>query len=90
MLQDRPFLILDEPMVNLDQPTLRDLSSMLLTKFSEKGILWITHTYESLERMDEILYIENGRILERGDHASLLARNGNYALLYKKQQLIPD
>lgn len=86
MLQDRSFLILDEPMVNLDAFIRRDLNKMLLTEFPQAGVLWISHTYSSMELMDEILYLEDGKIIERGDHHSLIARNGKYAAVYRLQQ----
>ncbi len=86
MIQDRPFLIFDEPMVNLDAFIQRSLIKMILTEFPHAGMLWISHTYSSMELMDEILYLEDGKVVERGDHASLLARNGKYAAVYRLQQ----
>ncbi len=86
ILQDRPFLILDEPMVNLDAFIRRSLIKMILTEIPQAGLLWISHTYLSMELMDEILYLEDGKVLERGDHASLLATNGKYAAVYRLQK----
>jgi ATP-binding cassette subfamily C protein CydC len=86
LLQDRPFLILDEPMVNLDAPIRRELIKMILTEFPRAGLLWISHEYSFMKSMDEILYIEHGAIIERGDHNSLLAINGKYSTVYCTQQ----
>lgn len=86
MLQDRPFLILDEPMVNLDAYIRRGLIQMLLTEFPQAGVLWISHTYSSMELMDEIIYMDEGKIVERGNHESLHAKNGKYAAVYHLQQ----
>jgi ABC-type transport system involved in cytochrome bd biosynthesis fused ATPase/permease subunit len=86
MLQDRPFIILDEPMVNLDAPIRRELIRLLLTEIPQAGLLWISHEYSFMKSMDEILYLEDGAIIERGDHESLLARNGKYAAVFRIQQ----
>jgi ATP-binding cassette subfamily C protein CydC len=82
LLQDRPFMILDEPMVNLDAPIRRELIKVLLTDFPQAGLLWISHEYSLMKLMDEILYLEDGAIIERGDHDSLLAMNGKYAEVF--------
>jgi ATP-binding cassette, subfamily C, bacterial CydC len=86
MLQERSFLILDEPMVNLDTRIRQDLVQLLLTEFPLAGMLWISHEYSAMELMDEILYLEEGTIIERGDHDTLLALNGKYAAIYHLQQ----
>ena len=82
LLQDRPFMILDEPMVNLDASIRRELIKVLLTDFPQAGLLWISHEYSLMKLMDEILYLEDGAIIERGDHDSLLAMNGKYAEVF--------
>jgi len=86
LLQDRPFIILDEPMVNLDATIRRELIKMLLMEFPQAGLLWISHEYSFMKSMDEILYIEDGAIIERGNHDSLLAINGNYSTVYRMQR----
>ncbi len=86
MLQDRPFMILDEPMVNLDAPIRRELIKVLLTELPQPGLLWISHEYTLMKSMDEILYLEEGAIIERGNHDSLLALNGKYAAVFRLQQ----
>ena len=86
MLQDRPFMILDEPMVNLDATIRREFIKVLLMEFPQAGLLWISHEYSLMKSMDEILYLEDGVIIERGDHASLLAMNGKYAGVFRMQQ----
>ena len=85
LLQDRPFMILDEPMVNLDASIRRELIKVLLTDFPQAGLLWISHEYSLMKLMDEILYLEDGAIIERGDHDSLLAMNGKYAAIFRLQ-----
>lgn len=86
LLQERLFLILDEPMVNLDTHIRQELVKVLLTEFPLAGMLWISHEYSVMELMDEILYLEDGAIIERGDHDTLLDLNGKYAAIYRLQQ----
>jgi len=86
MLQDQPFLILDEPMVNLDPPIRRELIKVMLTEFPKAGLLWISHEYSLMKSMHEILYLEDGAVIERGDHDSLHAMNGKYAAVFRMQQ----
>ena len=85
LLAGRPFLILDEPFANLDLRIKRELSSLVHTHFPAQGVLWITHEYLSMTEMDEIIYLENGQILERGTHAALLRQNSRYALACRLQ-----
>jgi ABC-type multidrug transport system fused ATPase/permease subunit len=73
-------------MVNLDAPIRRELIKVLLMEIPQAGLLWISHEYSLMKSMDEILYLEGGAIIERGDHDSLLARNGKYAAVFRMQQ----
>lgn len=90
MFQDRPFLILDEPMTNLDSVIKRDLLNVILSNPTEKGLIWISHDYSFMEEMDEILYLEDGQIIERGTHTILLALNGKYAQNFRSQHSRSD
>lgn len=83
ILQDRPFLILDEPVENLDVITARKLLSTLLTVFSDRGILLISHDIKSMRAMDEILVMGAGVVVERGTHAELMAMDGRYSELVR-------
>jgi len=87
ILQNRPFLILDEPLINLDIEIKKDVLNIVLTEMPSCGLLWISHEYFDLEKMDEILFMENGKIVERGTHSTLIQRNGKYAAAYSLQEL---
>ncbi|MEA3274854.1 MAG: thiol reductant ABC exporter subunit CydC [Pseudomonadota bacterium] len=71
LLKDTPILLLDEPTEGLDAPTERALMAALDRLMEGRTVLLITHRPVGLERMDEILVLDRGRILEQGDHHSL-------------------
>jgi ATP-binding cassette subfamily C protein CydCD len=88
LLKDAPILILDEPTANLDPLTERAVLETLFEIMRGKTSLLITHRLVGLENMDEILVMDQGRIVERGAHADLLARGGLYRRLWELQNRI--
>jgi ABC-type multidrug transport system fused ATPase/permease subunit len=88
IIKDAPILILDEPTANLDALTERDVLATLFALMKRKTSLLITHRLVGLENMDEILVMDHGRIVERGAHAELLAREGLYRRLWDLQNRI--
>jgi ATP-binding cassette, subfamily C, bacterial CydC len=85
LLQDRPYLLLDEPVENLDSVTANKIMTTLFNLFSDRGLLFITHDFSWLDQMDEILLLHNGAILERGSYHQLHSQNGRFAALKKLQ-----
>ena len=85
IIKDAPILILDEPTANLDALTERDVLATLFALMKRKTSLLITHRLVGLENVDEILVMDHGRIVERGAHAELLAREGLYRRLWDLQ-----
>jgi thiol reductant ABC exporter CydC subunit len=79
LLADFPILILDEPGEHLDTATADALVADLLDATRARTTLLITHRLVGLEQVDEILAIEEGKIVERGTHAQLEAGGGRYA-----------
>jgi len=88
LLKDAPILILDEPTANLDPLTEKDVLDTLFGVMKNKTTLLITHRLVGLERMDEILVMDSGQIVERGTHQSLLALDGLYRRLWDLQNRI--
>lgn len=85
LLQDAPILALDEPTAYLDLPVARRLAQTLKSAAEGRALLWITHRLVELEDMDEIVVLDRGRTVERGQHTDLLKRNGFYARLWRLQ-----
>ncbi len=85
LLKDAPLFIFDEPTANLDPATERRLLETLQRVTKDKSVLWITHRLIGLEAMDEIIVMDQGRIVERGTQAELLAQEGLYKKLWDLQ-----
>lgn len=82
LLKNAPILILDEPTANLDPTTEKKIIATIKERFSDRSMLWITHRLTGLEDMDEIIVLSDGKIVERGDQASLLAAGGRFARMW--------
>ncbi|MFN3762305.1 MAG: thiol reductant ABC exporter subunit CydD, partial [Anaerolineae bacterium] len=78
LLRQAPILLVDEPTAHLDPVTEREVVAALLRFFRGRTVLWITHRLVGMEEMDEIVVLDRGRVVERGTHGELLARNGLY------------
>ncbi len=85
ILHDKPILLLDEPTANLDQVTEQKIIEMLIDVGKERSLLWVTHRLSGLEIMDEILVINNGKVIESGSQQALLAQNGLYKRMWELQ-----
>jgi ATP-binding cassette subfamily C protein CydCD len=89
LLADFPILILDEPGEHLDTATADALVADLLDVTRTRTTLLITHRLVGLEQVDEILVIEQGRIVERGTHGQLTASAGGYAASWQRELSSP-
>jgi ATP-binding cassette subfamily C protein CydC len=88
LLKDAPLLILDEPTANLDPITEKRVLETLFRVMEGKTTLLITHRLVGLDNLDEILVIEQGRIVERGTQAELLKKGGSFYRLWQLQNRI--
>jgi ATP-binding cassette subfamily C protein CydC len=66
-----PILLLDEPTAGLDPTLASQVLDRLMSELHDRALILVTHDPTGLERMDEILILENGRIAARGTHAAL-------------------
>ncbi len=85
LLKDAPVLILDEATSALDTESERHIQAALEGLMQNRTTLVIAHRLSTIEKVDNIVVMEQGRILESGCHAELLAQNGQYAVLYNMQ-----
>ncbi|MCA9861441.1 MAG: ATP-binding cassette domain-containing protein, partial [Thermomicrobiales bacterium] len=85
LLRDAPILILDEPTSSLDAATSEHVLTALQQPEAARATILISHQLLTTRQADEILVLVDGRIGERGSHASLMALNGAYARLYRQQ-----
>ena len=86
MKEDANILIFDAATSALDTETERKLLDNL-KKYAEKTMLISAHRVSSVKDCDEIIYLPDGEILERGTHEQLLEQNGRYAEIFRKQTL---
>ena len=86
LMKDAPVLVLDAATSALDNETEKTLLENL-KKYEGKTLFISAHRVSSVKDCDEILYLQDGEILERGTHEELLAQNGRYAEIYRKQTL---
>ena len=79
LLHDAPLWLLDEPTEGLDAETEQHILALLHKHCQNKTLLLVTHRLHGLETFDRICVMEEGQIVEQGDHASLIAAQGRYA-----------
>jgi subfamily B ATP-binding cassette protein MsbA len=85
ILKDAPILLLDEATSALDTESEKHVQAALDHLMQNRTTFIIAHRLSTIENADRILVMEQGRIVETGSHTSLLAQEGHYAALYRKQ-----
>ena len=85
LLRDPRILILDDALASVDTYTEEKILRQLVGVMSGRTTILISHRVSTIRNADEIVVLHDGTISERGTHDDLLALNGHYAELYKKQ-----
>ena len=80
-----PVIILDEATSSVDTRTEAEINKAMKSLMSGRTSFVIAHRLSTIRDADNILYMENGNIIEQGNHKELLAKNGAYATLYYSQ-----
>ncbi|NCV40661.1 MAG: ATP-binding cassette domain-containing protein, partial [Betaproteobacteria bacterium] len=84
-VKNAPILILDEATSALDSQTESLIQDAIDQLCKGRTVIAIAHRLSTLARMDRILVMDQGRIIESGTHDQLLAAQGHYALLWQRQ-----
>jgi ATP-binding cassette subfamily B protein len=90
LIMDPPVLILDDCLSSVDAQTESEILQRLKTILKQKTCLIISHRISAVKDADEILVLDEGKIIERGNHEELVRRGGVYADIYEQQQLTEE
>jgi ATP-binding cassette, subfamily B, multidrug efflux pump len=85
ILKDAPILVLDEATSALDSEIEAAIQQSLGTLMAGKTVIAIAHRLSTIARMDRLVVLDHGRIVEQGTHEALLRANGHYAALWRRQ-----
>jgi ATP-binding cassette, subfamily B, multidrug efflux pump len=85
ILKDAPILVLDEATSALDSEIEAAIQQSLGTLMAGKTVIAIAHRLSTIARMDRLVVLDHGRIVEQGTHEQLLRANGHYAALWRRQ-----
>lgn len=86
LLKDTPVVLLDEPTVGLDPITEQAVIDTILNQLAGKTLIWITHHLQGIERFDQVIFIEDGKLEMHGKPAELWTNNARYRELKKADQ----
>ena len=86
-VKDAPMKIFDEPSSALDPIAEYELFQNIMKEGSDHTMLFISHRLSSVKNCDKVFMLEKGHLIEEGAHEELIAANGSYAQMYKKQAM---
>lgn len=90
ILKDAPIVILDEATSGIDPVNEAEIQQAIQELARSKTVFIIAHKFSTIQQVDQILVMEQGKLVEQGTHETLLAQNGRYANLWNKQQGLDD
>ncbi|MCO7126217.1 thiol reductant ABC exporter subunit CydC [Sporolactobacillus shoreicorticis] len=83
LLRKTPIVILDEPTVGLDPITERSLLNKIFATLEGRTLIWITHHLTGTEKMDQVIFMDNGKVHMQGRHDQLFNQSERYRSLYE-------
>ncbi|MEC5343517.1 ABC transporter ATP-binding protein [Brenneria populi] len=86
LLKNAPILLLDEATANVDPSAEAEIQQAMTELARGRTVVVIAHRLKNIRHADHILVLDNGRLVEQGDHQTLIARDGLYARLWRRQQ----
>lgn len=91
LLKDTPIILLDEPTVGLDPITEQAVIDTFMNQLQDKTLIWITHHLQGIDRMDQVVFIEDGHLAMQGSPSELWQNNQRFRELKKADQgILPD
>lgn len=91
LLKDTPIVLLDEPTVGLDPITEQAVIDTFMEQLRDKTLIWITHHLQGIDQVDQVVFIEDGRLAMQGSPSELWRTNQRFRQLKKADQgMIPD
>lgn len=88
ILKDAPVLLLDEATASMDSQSQHDIEQALALLVKGKTVLMVAHRLNSVRHANQILVLDQGRVREKGTHQQLLALEGLYAELWRRQEVV--
>jgi ABC-type multidrug transport system fused ATPase/permease subunit len=83
--RDAPLLILDEPTAAVDANAEYEIFENIRENQADKTTIIISHRFSTVRQAEQIIVLRKGRVIEQGDHPSLLKKGGLYAEMFNKQ-----
>jgi len=90
MLKNAPIVLLDEPTAALDSESEIAVQAAMDALVRERTVIVIAHRLSTITAAGQILVLDQGRVMEAGRHADLLARKGRYARMWQAQQSVKE
>jgi ATP-binding cassette, subfamily B, multidrug efflux pump len=85
ILKNTPILVLDEATSALDSEVEGAIQQSLGTLMAGKTVIAIAHRLSTIARMDRLIVLDHGRVVEQGTHSDLLRLGGHYAALWRRR-----